>query len=56
MDLAIEILKMRNVAQRATVIEALESLLTRCSRTIIQPVMRIWEEESAPREKPIGGD
>jgi HEAT repeat protein len=47
MDLAIEILKMHNAAQRANVIEALESLNSR-SRTIIQPLMRIWEEESGP--------
>jgi CRP/FNR family cyclic AMP-dependent transcriptional regulator len=50
MNLAIEILKTRNAAQRANVIEALESLNSR-SRTIIQPVMRIWEEESAPEGK-----
>jgi CRP/FNR family cyclic AMP-dependent transcriptional regulator len=50
MDLAIEILKMRNVAQQANVIEALESLNSR-SRTIIQPLMRIWEEESGPEGK-----
>ena len=47
MNLAIEILGMHNSAQRANVIEALESLNSR-SRSIIQPLMRIWEEESTP--------
>jgi hypothetical protein len=46
MNLAIEVLEMRNSAQRANVIEALESLNSR-SRRIIQPLMKIWEEESA---------
>jgi hypothetical protein len=41
---------MRNSSQRANVIEALESLDSR-SRNIIQPLMRIWEEESAPDGK-----
>ena len=50
MNLAIEILGMRNSIQRANVIEALESLNSR-SRTIIQPLMRLWEEESAPDGK-----
>jgi HEAT repeat protein len=50
MNLAIEILKTRNAAQRANVIEALESLNSR-SRTIIQPLMRLWEDESAPDGK-----
>ncbi|HKG52913.1 MAG TPA: MFS transporter [Anaerolineales bacterium] len=45
MNLAIEILGMRNSAQRANVIEALESLNSR-SRTILQPLMQLWEDES----------
>ncbi len=51
MSLAIDILEMRNSAQRANVIEALESLNTRW-RKIIQPLMRLWEEDAAP--EPIG--
>jgi len=47
MNLAIEILEIHNSAQRANVIEALESLNSR-SRNIIQPLMRLWEEEAAP--------
>jgi CRP/FNR family cyclic AMP-dependent transcriptional regulator len=47
MNLAIEILEMRNSAQRANVIEALESLNVRWRR-IIQPLMGLWEEEAAP--------
>ncbi len=47
MNLAIDILEMRNSIQRANVIEALESLNSR-TRNIIQPLMRIWEEESTP--------
>jgi HEAT repeat protein len=45
MNLAIEILQMPNSAQRANVIEALESLNSR-SRTILQPLMKLWEDES----------
>ena len=45
MNLAIEILGMRNSAQRANVIEALESLNSR-GRTILQPLMQLWEDES----------
>jgi HEAT repeat protein len=47
MDLIIEILSMRNRAQLANVIEALESIHARW-RTIIQPLMRLLEEEAAP--------
>jgi CRP/FNR family transcriptional regulator len=43
MELAIDILQMRNSAQRANVIEALESINTRWRR-IIQPLTRLWEE------------
>jgi CRP/FNR family transcriptional regulator, cyclic AMP receptor protein len=43
MNLAIEILAMRNSTQRANVIEALESINTRW-RKIIQPLMRLWED------------
>jgi hypothetical protein len=47
MNLVIEILGTRNIAQRANVIEALESIHARW-RTIIQPLMRLWEEDAAP--------
>ena len=50
MNLAIDILEIRNSIQRANVIEALESLNSR-TRNIIQPLMRIWEEESTPDGK-----
>jgi hypothetical protein len=46
MNLVIEILGTRNSAQRANVIEALESIHARW-RTIIQPLMRLWEEEAS---------
>jgi len=47
MNLAIDILETRNAAQRANVIEALESINARW-RMIIQPLMRLWEEDSLP--------
>lgn len=47
MDLVIEILGTRNPAQRANVMEALESIHARWQR-IIQPLMRLWEEQAAP--------
>lgn len=47
MNLVIEILGMRNSAQRANVIEALESIHAHW-RSILQPLMRLWEEEAAP--------
>ena len=52
MNLAIEILQMRNSGQRANVLEALESLPAR-QRKIIQPLTRLWEEDvtSGPIEK-----
>jgi len=50
MNLAIDILGVRNSLQRANVIESLESLNSR-SRNILQPLMRIWEDESAPDAK-----
>jgi HEAT repeat protein len=50
MNLAIDILEMRNSAQRANVLESLESLSSR-SRNIIQPLMRLWEEEAPPNGK-----
>ena len=50
MDLAIDILEMRNSTQRANVIEALESTNARW-RKIIQPLTRLWENEAAPVEK-----
>jgi CRP/FNR family transcriptional regulator len=43
MNLTIDILEMRNSAQRANVIEALESIHARW-RKIIQPLTRLWEE------------
>lgn len=42
MELAINILEMRNSSQRANVMEALESTNARW-RKIIQPLMRLWE-------------
>ncbi|MGZ9166904.1 MAG: cyclic nucleotide-binding domain-containing protein, partial [Anaerolineales bacterium] len=52
MNLVIEILGTRSSTQRANVIEALESIQTRW-RTIIQPLMHLWESDaaSAPSEK-----
>jgi HEAT repeat protein len=47
MNLVIEILGTRNSAQRANVIEALESIHARW-RTILQPLTRLWEEEATP--------
>jgi HEAT repeat protein len=46
MELAINILDTRNSAHHAIVIEAIESLNIR-RRTILQPLMRLWEEDSA---------
>jgi HEAT repeat protein len=46
MNLAVEILDSQNSAQRANVIEALESIHAHW-RKIIQPLMRLWEEEAA---------
>jgi HEAT repeat protein len=53
MNLAIDILKLRNSTQQANVIEALESINTRW-RKIIQPLMRLWEDAhtDAPDGKP----
>ncbi|HLO31092.1 MAG TPA: MFS transporter [Anaerolineales bacterium] len=50
MDLSIEVLETRNSAQRANVIEALESIAVR-HRKMIQPLMRIWEGEDSSNEK-----
>jgi CRP/FNR family transcriptional regulator len=47
MSLAIDILNTQNIAQRANVIETLESTRMRW-RKIIQPLMHLWEEEPAP--------
>ena len=47
MNLAIEILQVRNSSQRANVIEALESLNPRW-RKIIQPLTRLWEDGAPP--------
>ena len=49
MNLAIEILETQNPAQRANVIEALESIHGRW-RKIIQPLTRLWEGESVGAE------
>ncbi|HEX6033956.1 MAG TPA: cyclic nucleotide-binding domain-containing protein, partial [Anaerolineales bacterium] len=43
MNLAIDILNLRNSTQRANVIEALESINARW-RKILQPLMRLWED------------
>jgi HEAT repeat protein len=51
MNLAIDILSMRSSAQRANVIEALESIHARWRKTL-QPLMRLWEDEfAAPNGK-----
>jgi CRP/FNR family transcriptional regulator len=47
MNLVIEILGTHNLVQRANVIEALESIHARW-RTILQPLMHLWEEETSP--------
>ena len=47
MNLAIDILNMRNLAQRSNVIEALESIPARWWK-IIQPLMQLWEDVPAP--------
>jgi CRP/FNR family transcriptional regulator len=47
MNLAIEVLELRDSAQRANVIEALESINSRW-RKIIQPLMNLWEDTDAP--------
>ncbi|HSL45179.1 MAG TPA: MFS transporter [Anaerolineales bacterium] len=47
MAMAIDILDTHNSVERANVIEALESINRRW-RKIIQPLMKLWEEESAP--------
>ena len=46
MNLAIENLQSRDAGQRANVIEALESISAKW-RNIVQPLMRLWEDESA---------
>lgn len=46
MNTAIENLGSRDASQRANVIEALESISARW-REILQPLMRLWEEEDA---------
>jgi CRP/FNR family transcriptional regulator len=46
MNLAIDILNLRNTTQRSNVIEALESIPARW-RKIIQPLMNLWEESYA---------
>ncbi len=45
MNTAIENLQSRNESQRANVIEALESISTKW-RDVLQPLMRLWEDES----------
>jgi HEAT repeat protein len=47
MNLAVEILELRNSAQRGNVIEALESINSRW-RKIIQPLMNLWEDVYVP--------
>ena len=47
MNLAIENLRSGNAGQRANVIEALDSISARW-RSTIQPLMRLWEDETAP--------
>jgi HEAT repeat protein len=52
MSLAIEILQAGKLAQRANVIEALESIPARW-RKIIQPLTRLWEDAYAAAPEPI---
>ncbi|HEX6033208.1 MAG TPA: cyclic nucleotide-binding domain-containing protein, partial [Anaerolineales bacterium] len=47
MNLAIEVLELRDSVQRANVIEALESINSRW-RKIIQPLMNLWEDAYVP--------
>ncbi len=51
MNTAIENLQTRDPAQRANVLEALESISARY-RSLLQPLMRLWEDE-APAEAEI---
>jgi CRP/FNR family transcriptional regulator, cyclic AMP receptor protein len=48
MNTAIENLQTRDPAQRANVLEALESISARY-RGILQPLMRLWEDETSTR-------
>jgi HEAT repeat protein len=45
MSIAVENLQTKDASQRANVLEALESISARY-RNILQPLMRLWEEES----------
>jgi HEAT repeat protein len=51
MNLAIEHLRSRDANQRANVIEALDSISAKW-RNIVQPLMKLWEDESANRGEP----
>ena len=48
MNTAIENLQTRDPAQRANVLEALESISARY-RSLLQPLMRLWEDEGAAK-------
>lgn len=49
MSLAVENLRARDASQRANVMEALETIGSRY-RAIIQPLTRLWEDETPPDE------
>lgn len=51
MNLAIENLRSRDTNQRANVIEALDSISAKW-RNIVQPLMKLWEDESTDRAEP----
>jgi len=51
MNLAIENLQSRDASQQANVIEALDSISAKW-RDILQPLMKLWEDESAGTGKP----
>ncbi|HEU0295673.1 MAG TPA: Npt1/Npt2 family nucleotide transporter [Anaerolineales bacterium] len=51
MNLAIENLRSRDTNQRANVIEALDSISAKW-RNIVQPLMKLWEDESTDRVEP----
>ena len=53
MNTAIENLQTRDPAQRANVLEALE-LISAQYRSLLQPLMRLWEDEGLQRRKRIG--
>jgi len=51
MNIAVENLQSRDSEQRSNVIEALESISVKY-RDIIQPLMKLWEDDSKPTDEP----